>query len=180
MKKSALIVFEDFMLLTAFLLLAAFLTLASCKTNQFPEESYEAAYEVLINGDYAQAARQFARLSEKYSVYPEIWYQYGSCCMETGDYDRAIESFNKTAAVYENSVLYDDKAGLRNDALVSIGEVHLLKEDFVSAEEQFEKCLSLKNDREMVIAIAASYIRLGFVSECETYFAEKGIDLSEL
>ena len=42
-----------------------------------------------------EATAQFARLSSKYSVYPEIWYQYGLCLMETGDYDTAIASFNK-------------------------------------------------------------------------------------
>lgn len=100
--------------------------------------------------------------------------------METGDYDTAIASFNKAAELYENSVMYDDKLGLRNDALVTIGEVHLLRHDFDSAKDQFEKCLSLKNDRDMIIAIVATYIRLGFTAECEAYFAEKGIDLAEL
>ena len=38
--------------------------------------------------------------------------------METGDYDSAIASFNKTTELYENSVMYDDKSGLRNDTLV--------------------------------------------------------------
>ena len=67
--------------------------------------------------------------------------------METADYDSAIASFNKTTELYENSVMYDDKSGLRNDTLVTIGEVHLLRHDFDSAKDQFEKCLSLKNDR---------------------------------
>lgn len=156
------------------------LLLTSCTTKQFPQAEYDQAYETLISENYTQAAEQFSRLSSKYSVYPEIWYQYGSCCMETGDYDTAIASFNKAAELYENSVMYDDKPGLRNDALVTIGEVHLLRHDFDSAKDQFEKCLSLKNDRDMIITIAATYIRLGFTAECETYFAEKGIDLAEL
>ena len=46
--------------------------------------------------------------------------------METGEYDTAINAFNKAAELYENSVMYDDKPGLRNDALVTIGEVHLI------------------------------------------------------
>lgn len=100
--------------------------------------------------------------------------------METGDYDTAINAFNKAAELYENSIMYDNKPGLRNDALVTIGEVHLLRHDFDSAKVQFEKCLSLKNDRDMIIAIAATYIRLGFTAECEAYFAEKEIDLAEL
>ncbi len=168
MKKIALIISVTVLLLT------------SCTTKQFPQKEYDQAYETLISENYTQAAEQFSRLSSKYSVYPEIWYQYGSCCMETGDYDTAIASFNKAAELYENSVMYDDKPGLRNDALVTIGEVHLLRHDFDSAKDQFEKCLSLKNDRDMIIAIAATYIRLGFTAECEAYFAEKGIDLAEL
>lgn len=32
----------------------------------------------------------------------------------------------------------------------------------------------------MIIAIEATYIRLGFTAGCEAYFAEKGIDLVEL
>ena len=163
--------------LIPFIVLSILLT--SC-TKQFPQAEYEKAYEQLISENYTQAAKQFARLSSKYSVYPEIWYQYGSCCMETGDYDTAIASFNKAVELYENSVMYDDKPGLRNDALVTIGEVHLLRHDFDSAKVQFEKCLSLKNDRDMIIAIAATYIRLGFTAECEAYFAEKGINLVEL
>ena len=161
-------------------LITSFFLLTSCTTKQFPQAEYDQAYEALISENYTQAAKQFARLSSKYSVYPEIWYQYGSCCMETGDYDTAMASFYKVAELYENSVMYDDKPGLRNDALVTIGEVHLLRHDFDSAKDQFEKCLSLKNDRDMIIAIAATYIRLGFTAECEAYFAEKGIDLAEL
>ena len=161
-------------------IIISFLTflITSC-TKQFPQAEYDKAYDQLISENYTQATAQFARLSSKYSVYPEIWYQYGLCLMETGDYDSAIASFNKAAELYENSVMYDDKTGLRNDALVTIGEVHLLCHDFDSAKDQFEKCLSLKNDRDMIIAIAATYIRLGFTAECEEYFAEKGIDLEE-
>ena len=76
--------------------------------------------------------------------------------MGTGEYDIAINAFNKAAELYENSAMYDDKPGLRNDALVTIGEVHLLRHDFDSTKGQFEKCLSLKNDRDMIIAIAAT------------------------
>ena len=163
----------------ALILSATIFLLTSC-TKHFPQAQYEQAYDQLISENYVSATQKFARLSYKYSVYPEIWYQYGSCCMETGDYDSAIASFNKAAELYENSVMYDDKPGLRNDALVTIGEVHLLRHDFDSAKDQFEKCLSLKNDRDMIIAIAATYIRLGFTAECEAYFAEKGIDFAEL
>lgn len=114
-------------------------------TSEFPQKEYDQAYGTLISENNTQATAQFARLSSKYSVYPEIWYQYGLCLMETGDYDTAIASFNKAAELYENSVMYDDKPGLRNDALVTIGEVQLLRHDFDSAKDQFEKCLSLKN-----------------------------------
>lgn len=161
-------------------ILFTLILLSSCTQKRFPHAEYEQAYEVLISENYAQAAKQFARLSSKYSAYPEIWFQYGSSCMETGDYDTAIVAFNKTAELYNNSVLYDDKLGLRNDALVTIGEVYLLQQDFVKAKEQFEKCLSLKKNRDMIIAIAATYIRLGYIKECEEYFAEKGINLADL
>ena len=56
-----------------------------------------------------EATAQFARLSSKYSVYPEIWCQYGSCCMETGDYDTAIASFNKAAELYDLDLLQNVK-----------------------------------------------------------------------
>lgn len=164
----------------ALILSATVLLLTSCTTKQFPQAEYDQAYEALISENYTQAVKKFARLSSKYSVYPEIWYQYGSCCMETGDYDTAMASFYKAAELYENSVICDDKPGLHNDALVTIGEVHLLRHDFISAKDQFEKCLSLKNDRDMIIEIAATYIRLGFTAECEAYFAEKGIDFGRI
>ena len=105
-----------------------------------------------------------------------LWLQ--TFVMSTSEFPQ--KEYDQAAELYENSVMYDDKLGLRNDALVTIGEVHLLRHDFYSAKDQFEKCLSLKNDRDMIIAIAATYIRLGFTAECEAYFAEKGIDLAEL
>ena len=132
------------------------------------------------NIHHLMAVHGYSRMIAQAENVDEHTLLYGSCCMETGDYDTAIASFNKAAELYENSVMYDDKPGLRNDALVTIGEVHLLRHDFDSAKDQFEKCLSLKNDRDMIIAIAATYIRLGFTAECEAYFAEKGIDLAEL
>ena len=64
-------------------------------TSEFPQKEYDQVYETLISENNTQATAQFARLSSKYSVYPEIWYQYGLCLMETGDYDTAIASFNK-------------------------------------------------------------------------------------
>lgn len=167
------------MKLQSIIILFLIFLLTSC-TKQFPQTEYEKAYDELISENYASATQKFSRLSSKYSVYPEIWYQYGLCLMETGDYDTAITAFNKTAELYENSVLYDDKPGLRNDALVTIGEVYLLQSDFQKAHNQFEKCLSIKHDRDMIIAIAATYIRLGFTAECEAYFAEKGINLADL
>ena len=48
-----------------------FFFLTSC-TKQFPQAEYEKAYEQLISENYTQATKQFARLSSKYSVYPEI------------------------------------------------------------------------------------------------------------
>ena len=88
--------------------LALSLSIISC-TKQFPQTKYDQAYEALISENYTQAAKQFARLSSKYSVYPEIWYQYGSCCMETGDYDTAIASFNKAAELYDLDLLQNVK-----------------------------------------------------------------------
>ncbi len=164
----------------ALIIAAAVLFSASCRTNQFPQEDYELAYDRLIAGEYTQATGQFAELSSKFSRYPEIWYQYGSCCMETGDYDTAIDAFNRAAVLYENSVMYDDRPGLRYDSLVTIGEVYLLQQDLPKAKNQFDRCLSLKNDHDMQVAIAATYIRLGFTEEMAAFFAEKGIDPAEL
>lgn len=153
--------------------------LISC-TRQFPQAKYDQAYETFICGNYKDASKQLARLCKTDSVYPEIWYTYGSCCMETGDYNTAIKAFQKTAELYENSVMYDNKIGLRNDAMTSIGEVYLLQKDFNKAADQFEKCLELQHNRDMVIAIVAAYIRLGFTAECESYFADKGINIADI
>ena len=78
-------------------------------TSEFPQKEYDQAYETLISENNTQATAQFARLSSKYSVYPEIWYQYASCCMETGDYDTAIASFNKAAELYDLDLLQNVK-----------------------------------------------------------------------
>ena len=80
-------------------------------TSEFIQKEYDQAYETLSSENNTQTTAQFARLSSKYSVYPEIWYQYGLCLMETGDYTAAITAFNKTTELYENSVLYDDRLG---------------------------------------------------------------------
>lgn len=82
--------------------------LTSC-TRQFPQAKYDQAYKTFISGNYKDASKQLARLCKTNSVYPEIWYTYGSCCMETGDYDIAIKAFQKTAELHENSVMYADK-----------------------------------------------------------------------
>ena len=97
--------------------------------------------------------------------------------METNHFSESIEAFTKTTEVYENSVMYDDKLGLKHDAMTSIGEVYLLQKDFENAEKQFEKCLVEKKDREMINAILAVYIRLGFVDEAEEFFNDKGINI---
>lgn len=148
--------------------------------NVFPQAEYEAAYEQMIMENYSDAAKKFRTLTKKYSSFPEFWYDYGTCLMEEKNYTDAEKAFNRTVELYENSFLYDDKAGLRNDAMTSLGELYLLRKDFNKAKIQFEKCLALKNDKEMIIAIAATYIRLGYISEAEKYFSEKGIDIFSL
>lgn len=161
------------------LLLVTILFLTSC-SSKFPYTKYEQAYEKLIEGKYETAAYRFQTLTSRYSKYPEIWYNAGCCYMEIGKYESAIYAFKKASEVYENSVMYDDKEGLRNDAMTSIGEVYLLQKSFSKAKNQFEKCFELQNDKNMVTAVAATYIRLGYTEECKKYYSEKGIDIGVL
>ena len=159
------------------LILVPLLFLVSCKTEGFPQKQYDKAYEQLINQDYSKASKSFEKILKNKSEYPEIWFNYGCCLMETNQFSESIEAFTKTTELYENSVMYDDKLGLKHDAMTSIGEVYLLQKDFENAEKQFEKCLAEKKDREMINAILAVYIRLGFVDEAEEYFNDKGINI---
>lgn len=159
------------------LIFAAMIFIVSCSKQQFPQEKYEAAYEQLIAEDYFQAKESYKKLIKSAGSFPELWYDYGTVLMMTGDYSEAIKSFNKTIKLYENAVLYDDKDGLKCDAMTSIGETYLLQADLKNARNQFEKCLEEKKDRDMIIAIAATYIRLGFVDEAESFFADLGIDI---
>ncbi len=149
-------------------------------SDSFPMEEYEEAYDQMIDGNHTKAASLFEKLVYSHAEYPEIWYQYGCCLMELRDFDSAGIAFSNAASKYENACLYDDKIGLRNDAMTTLGEMYLMQKDFPKAEDQFEKCFALQNDRDMVVAVAASYIRLGYEAECERYFATKGINLGTL
>lgn len=150
---------------------------ASCAGGRFPRHEYDDAYALLIAGDYEDAAEAFRRLSLSSPSYPEIWYNYGVCLMETARYPEAAESLQKAADLHGNAVMYDDTPGLRGDAMTAIGEVHLLQRDFEKAEEQFDKCLAERSDRAAINAIAATYIRLGFIDRAEAYFSQRNIDV---
>lgn len=165
MKKQWIIFFMSAMIFT------------SCKSGKFPQEKYDQAYEQMINENYSEAKESFRKLTESNSAFPEIWYGYGCCLMETENYSESVKAFTKVTELYENSVMYDDKEGLKYDAMTSIGEVFLLQKETEKAKIQFEKCLTEQNNREMINAIAATYIRLGFIDEAEAFFAEKGIDI---
>lgn len=162
------------LMLAAVLIFSA--AIVSCHGGEFPMRAYERAYGQMIDGDYKSAAASFRRLSESSPAYPEIWYGWGTCLMETERYAQAVQAFSKAADLYGNSVLYDDKAGLRRDAMTAIGEVYLMQGDLMSAEAEFVKCLSERADTDTVIAISATYIRMGYADRVMPFLAGQGLE----
>lgn len=150
---------------------------AACTTHGFPQQEYDDAYMLIVADAYIPAAERFAELSRSNPRYPEIWYNLGICLMETARYAEAEAALLKAADLYENAAMYDDKAGLRYDAMTTIGEVRLLQGDFAGAEEQFDRCLAERSDRAAINAVVAAYIRRGFTDKAERFFAERNIDV---
>ena len=82
----------------AFLLLAicALLTLAGCgapSISSSPERDYQAAEELLAQGQYAQAAEKFASLGSYEEASRLLMYSRAAAAAENGDFDSAKKAF---------------------------------------------------------------------------------------
>lgn len=164
----------------AFCFVIVAILFSSCKKSVFPQSQFDSAYELMIQGDFENATENFRLLSEKYSRYPEIWYNYAFCLMEKKSYKAAEKAFCRAIFYRKNVVMYENPQVIKEDAMTSILEVFLLEGDFENAENQAEKCFSENDTKEMQIAVIATYFRLGFSEKVETIFKNHGIDIQKL
>lgn len=171
------------------LLIFSFCSLFSCrqnssidsgkKQNAFPQNQFDSAYKLLIQSDYENATKAFSELTKSFLQFPEIWYNYATCLMETKSYAKAKVAFKKAIKTRKNVVMYENPQIIKEDAMTSILEVLLLEGDFKRAEKQAKKCLKENNSQKMKIAILATYVRLGFSSEAETFFNKCGMNIED-
>lgn len=167
-------------------ILLIFCSFYSCKENSseerkkaFPQNQFDSAYELLIQSDYEKAIKSFENLTKFFPQYPEIWYNFAICLMETKSYKNAEKAFCKTISLRKNVVMYENPQIIKEDAMTSILEVFLLEGNFKRAEKQAKKCLKENDSREMKIAILATYLRLGFSSEAKEFFNKRGINIED-
>ncbi|MFW6128924.1 MAG: tetratricopeptide repeat protein [Candidatus Aminicenantaceae bacterium] len=105
--------------------------------NLYEEEKYDEAIQLL------------EQYLQKYPEVYQIHFIIGDCYREKGNFDRAIEEYNKIIdrSKEEGQEIGDEIAA---KALSSIGECYLRKDDFETAQNYFEQSVDAYPDNEIV------------------------------
>lgn len=86
------------------------------------------------------ALNLFSRIIELYPDYPDGYFYCGSSCKEAGDYEKAIEYYEKTMALDPLGVIKGYYAPER------IGDIYFAQKNFAKAQEFYEKSLKINPD----------------------------------
>ncbi len=158
--------------LLTFLLLTVSLLQAQRQSNE-PIDSVSyymqmANYSTSINNfrntlEYTQNAIDFARSHGMPRAEAEAWSRLGSTYFELRKYSDAIESFNKSIALYNTFNPSDDQAY----AYYQLGLSYMQKEDYSVAESNFNKAIKIYQTIKIPDAIVLVNLQKGIVYQAK-------------
>ncbi len=106
-------------------------------------------------GKYDEALEAFKKFQNKTPEFYEVYINIGNCLMKQEKYDEAIAEYNTFLEKAK-----DDQIELKAQALASIGEVHLKRDEIEKAQSFFMKSIEL-NPKDEILAYNVAEIFFG-------------------
>lgn len=108
-------------------------------------------------GKYEEALEAFKGFQEKTPEFFEIYINIGNCLQKLEKYEEAVAQYNKFLEVAKEKEL---KVELQAQAMASIGEIYLKKDDMANAQSYFMKSIDL-NPKDEILAYNVAEIFFG-------------------
>jgi tetratricopeptide (TPR) repeat protein len=106
------------------------------------------ANQLYAEKKFDEALASFQQLLEKNPTIYQIHFSIGDCYREKGEFDKAIEEYNKVLGAAQNDELKGKEMTAK--ALASVGECHLRKGDLESAQKFFKQSIEISPDNEFL------------------------------
>jgi tetratricopeptide (TPR) repeat protein len=106
------------------------------------------ANQLFAEKKFDEALASFLQLLEKNPTIYQIHFSIGDCYREKGDYDKALEEYNKILEEAQKDELKGKEMTAR--ALASVGECDLRKGDLENAQKFFKQSIEISPDNEFL------------------------------
>ncbi|MCT4565925.1 MAG: tetratricopeptide repeat protein [Maledivibacter sp.] len=121
---------------------------------------YEEGYNLVLNGRPNEALKLLLPLEEVYSDWWNLQFFIGLAYRQLGDFEEALEYFEKSYRIQPNQADILNEIGLCN---ISLGRIN-------EAIKHFEIALSIKgNDSEILCNLGIAYLQRGELKEAAEY-----------
>lgn len=132
---------------------------------------FEEGNELFDQKKYAEAAAKFEEFVEQNPSIYQVNINIGNCYREIGEYDKAIEAFNK---ILEN--VKEEKESIEGDegaarALAGIGETYFKQGNLEKASEYFRQSVDIfPEDEALAFNVGEIYFKQGETDKAIEYF----------
>jgi tetratricopeptide (TPR) repeat protein len=106
------------------------------------------ANQLFAEKKFDEALASFQQLLGKNPTIYQIHFSIGDCYREKGDYDKALEEYNKVLEGAQKDELKGKEMTAK--ALASVGECHLRKGDLENAQKFFKQSIEISPDNEFL------------------------------
>lgn len=132
---------------------------------------FEEGHELFDQKKYAEAAAKFAEFMAKNPTVYQININIGNCYREMGEYDKAIEAFNKVLEKVKEDQESIEGSESAARALAGIGETYFRQGNLEEAGEYLSQAIDIfPEDEALAFNVGEIYFKQGEIDKAIEYF----------